>query len=376
MLIRPNVEMKTNPDPRLQPRSHNDDIVQLREWGTHRVYPLTTDPAQRDQVNALIGSGTDCDIRLADFMGCISAHHARLFWDKPFWTILDVGGKNRIWVDGFTQTSANLSPGTEVSLGGVTLIAETEKTIGIRSFLARLIGSHVAQIEKIDEALRSIRFARRLRSPLVLRGNGDWVTIARDLHRRVLGLDQPFVFCTALSNPIEVDQWGIKVVDSFRGAVAAARGGTLCVRSGRPAGAMTYLEDAAKEDGAKFQIVVCEDSRIDNPAPAALSISIPDLIGRTADLPSIIEGYCRDAAADLETKIDSRGEVREWILRNAATTILEIQQAAYRWFAIRRSRTIEEAADLLKEEVTSLRGWLSKHQLSGHTSPTEEDADE
>lgn len=376
MLLNPNVEAKTNVDPRLQPRSHSDEIIQLRQWGTHRVYPLPTAAKQRDQFDSIIGSGADCGIRLSDHTGCVSARHARLFWAGNNWAILDVGSKNQIWVDGFVQTTANLSPGTEVSFGGITLIAETQSTIGIRSFLSRLIGSHVSQIETVDEALRSVRFARRLRSPLVLRGNGDWLTTARELHRRVLGSEQPFVFCTALSSPVEVDQWGIRVIDGFRGAAAAARGGTLCVRSTCPATAMSYLEEASKEQGGYFQLVVCENSRVDVQAPAAFSIRIPDLVGRSAELPTIIEGYCRDAAADLETKIDSRGEVREWILRNAATSILEIQQAAYRWFAIRRSRTIEEAADLLKEEVTALRGWLSKHQLGGYTSPNREDADE
>ena len=376
MLSKPNAEAKTNVDPRLQPRSHSDDIIQLRQWGTHRVYPLPTIAKQRDQFDSIIGSGADCDIRLADHTGCVSARHARLFWAGNNWAILDIGSTNQIWVDGFVQSTANLGPGTEVSFGGITLIAETQSTLGIRSFLSRLIGSHVSQIETVDEALRSVRFARRLRRPLVLRGNGDWLTTARELHRRVFGLEQPFVFYKSRFSTAETDRWGTKFINSFRGAATAARGGTLCIRGGCPSKVMSYLEEASKEQGGYFQLVVCEDSRIDAQAPAAFSIRIPDLVGRAAELPTIIEGYCRDAAADLETKIDSRGEVREWILRNAAATLLEIQQAAYRWFAIRRSRTIEEAADLLKEEVTSLRGWLSKHQLGGCTPLATEYADE
>ena len=350
----------TETDPCMQRRAPDDQVVHLREWGSHRIHRLPSELEKPFRVNWLVGSGADCAMRLTDLTGQISARHARLMKDRAHWCLLDVGSKNGIRVDGWLQASALLTPGTEITLGGLTLIAESPRLIAVRAFLSRLLGWAPERTAVVDEALRAIRLAQAHRAPLVLRGDGDWVTVARDLHHRVFGADRPFVLCAPRGLSIDANLRGIATVDHGFKAIAAARGGSLCIRSRRPPVELVKVVEMLRSPSARAQLILCDDLRTDVPSALALPITIPNLLSRYEELPRIIDEYCRDAAEALGTRIDSGGEVRWWILRNASTTIPDIERAAYRLFAIRRSKTLVEVVELLGLEPRCLRAWLDR----------------
>lgn len=359
----------TETDPCMKQGAPDDEVVQLREWGSHRAHRLPRKPESPLQVDWLVGAGAGCATRLTDLTGRISAHHARLLWDRGHWCLLDIGSKNGLRVDGSLQASALLTPGTEVTIGGLTLLAESPRLIRVRAFLSRLLGWAPERLGIVDEALRAIRLMQAHRAPLVLRGEGDWVTVARDLHHRVFGADRPFVLCAPRGSSMDANLRGIVTVDQGCSAIAAARGGSLCIRSNRPPVELVKIVAMLRSPSARVQLILCDDLRTDAPSALALPITIPSLLSRYEELPRVIDEYCRDAAAALGTRIDSEGEVRAWILRNASSTIPDIERAAYRLFAIRRSKTLAEAAELLGLEARALRGWLdranARHVASG-----------
>ena len=296
MLTQQETETATQTDPCMrQGALDDDDVVHLREWGSHRIHRLPIKPMKSeksDQVDWLVGSGADCATRLMDITGRVSTHHARLLWDRSHLCLLDLGSKNGIRVDGWLQASAMLMPGTEITLGGITLIAESRRLIGVRSFLSRLLGWAPERLAVVDEALRALRLVQAQRAPLVLRGEGDWVTVARDLHHRVFGADRPFVLCAPRGSSIDANLRGIATLDQGFQAITAARGGSLCVRSRRPPAELVKIVSLLRLPGARVQLMLCDDSRTDAPSALALPITIPSLLSRHAELPRLIDEYC------------------------------------------------------------------------------------
>jgi hypothetical protein len=117
------------------------------------------------------------------------------------------------------------------------------------------------------------------------------------------------------------------------------------------------------------QLIICDDSRTDPLSTFALHVTIPNLLSRYAELPRIVEEYCRDAADALGTRMDAAGEIRGWIFRNASTSIPDIERAAYRLFAIRASKSLDAAAALLGIDAQALRAWLQRNKLGGGLVP-------
>ena len=368
MLTQQKTESMTETDPCMRKSALDDDVVQLREWGSYRIHRLPPRPETSRQVDWMIGSGADCATRLTDTSRRVSTHHARLLWNRSHWGLLDLGSKNGLRVDGWLQATALLTPGTEIAIGGLTLIAESQRLINLRSFLCRLLGWGPERLAAVDEALRALRSAQVQRAPLVIRGEGDWLTVARDLHHRIVGASQPFVLCAPRGPSMDANLRGIATIEKGLAAIAAARGGSLCVRSRRPPMELVRLVALLRSPSAAVQLMICDDSRTDAPSALALPITIPNLLSRYAELPRIVDEYCRDAADAFATRIDN-GEVREWIFRHASASIPDLERAAYRLFAIRASKTLDAAAGLLGIEVQALRAWLQRHKLGGGTLP-------
>lgn len=101
----------------------------------------------------------------------------------------------------------------------------------LRRFLARLIGW--TRHRDVDQALRSLDVAATHRAHLVLCGTGDLVPIAYALHRRTLGADRPFVVCDPRRGNRPASARSPANCDSGIAALAAAAGGSLCVRRAR-----------------------------------------------------------------------------------------------------------------------------------------------
>jgi hypothetical protein len=132
--------IETVTDPAAREWAITDRVTQLRQWGTDIVFPIPASSAD----GQTLGASDECSLRLADPSGQISRVHARLERTTRGWDVRDLASKNGIQLDGAYRKVAALDPGTELGLGGIILIAESEQLIALRAFLARLLGWGVA----------------------------------------------------------------------------------------------------------------------------------------------------------------------------------------------------------------------------------------
>ena len=103
----------------------NDEVVRLREWGTDRVHSLSAATG-----SWTIGSAETCELVLDDRR--VSRQHARVSRQGTRWSVLDLGSKNGLRLDGARRSQIVLEPGLEIGLGGLTLIAESPRLLALR----------------------------------------------------------------------------------------------------------------------------------------------------------------------------------------------------------------------------------------------------
>src|SRR5688572_18625738 len=109
-----------------------DPVIRLREWGSERVYGLPDTPSE-----LVVGPGSSCGLQLRDNATQISRQHAKL---KPYaggWKIEDLKSKNGLWRDGARRLEFALTPGLEIGIGSMRLVAESRKLIELRELLCR-----------------------------------------------------------------------------------------------------------------------------------------------------------------------------------------------------------------------------------------------
>src|SRR5262245_49041013 len=131
----------------------DDEVVRLREWGTDRSYSL---PIHDGGEPLTIGSAEGGSLKLADPTGCLSPHHARLTREAKRWIAHDLDSKNGMRLDGVRRPKVLLEPGSELGVGGITLVAESPRVIELRGYLARILGWSSDRSEAVDLALRSV----------------------------------------------------------------------------------------------------------------------------------------------------------------------------------------------------------------------------
>jgi hypothetical protein len=375
--------MSTKTDPRFVEWTVDDDVIRLREWASDRTHRLpllapTENAADNAADNAvladwLIGSAEDCAFRLEDPSRRISRHHARLFRERSRWSLLDLGSKNGLRVDGTRQTTALLDPGIEIGIGGLTLIAESMRLIELRAFLSRLLGWASDRAESIDLAMRAIRMAQARRTPLVLRGEGDLVPIAHELHRRVLGADRPFVLCDPRRQSMVANVRSSANFERGLEALIAARGGSLCVRSSRPPADFIKVIAALRDPDSQVQLMVCDATHHDAEALLAVPITIPPLSGRGEELTHIVHEYLIDAAISLQLPVRVYPEDREWVLLHSTGSLHEIEKGTRRLTALRAAGTLLGAAAMLGMAAVSLRRWIGRRAVPSLGGSTFED---
>jgi Inner membrane component of T3SS, cytoplasmic domain len=359
--------MTTKTDPRFVQWTVDDDVIRVREWASERVYHLPVAVAEELGIVSdwLVGSAEDCAIRLEDPSRRVSRHHARLFREQGRWSLLDLGSKNGLRVDGIRQTTALLDPGMELGIGGITLIAESTRLIELRGFMARLLGWGPERAESVDLAMRAVRMAQARRTPLVLRGEGDLVPIAHELHRRVLGAARPFILCDPRRQSMEANVRSSANFERGLEALSAARGGSLCVRSSRPPADFIKVIAALRDPDSPVQLIVCDATAHDAEALLAVPITIPALSTRREEVPHIVEEYLLDAARQLGAPRRVVPEDRDWVLAHSAASLHEIEKGTRRLTALRAAGTILGAADLLGMASVSLRRWLGRRAVGG-----------
>jgi pSer/pThr/pTyr-binding forkhead associated (FHA) protein len=339
---------RTDPGPRAW---IDDEVTRLREWGTHRTYPMP--PIEQVWT---IGAGGRCALRLVDPSGHVSREHAHLFHDQSRWAIRDLGSKNGTRLDGAPRQEFPLAPGAEVGIGPITLIAESRRLAVLRGFLARLLGLGAERSAEVDRALRAVRAAATRGGALVLCGEGDLVPIARSLHREALGDDRPFVVC----DPRRV---AVGHREGLR-AMEAATGGTMCVRARRLPHDFEEVSLALREPTSRVQLVVCTDDDADPRTRLGDPIEIPPLARRRDELDQIVEEYARDALASLAAGPEgfTRAD-HAWVIDHAASSLPEIEKGTRRLVALRQAGSIARAAARLGMSHVALAQWIGRRRL-------------
>lgn len=335
-----------------------DDVIRLRVWATDRVFMLPAPPVDE----WLIGSADGCALKLDDQR--VSRKHALLRRMAGSWTMVDLDSKNGIRRDGAQQRDPFvLEPGAEIGLGGVVLVAESTRWIGLRSFCTRILGWASDRTSVVDGMLRAIRLAARMRTALVLGGESDMVPVAHLLHRYTYGDHRPFILCDRHRRDVEESVRSVANHEVGLVALEAARGGSLCVRAERPPHDFEAVLRRIREQEARVQLIVCSKKRGADAVDVTAPILVPPLERRGKEVPRIVDEYVLDAIATLNAPRTSltRSD-REWIIKHAATTLPEIEKAAMRLIALRVSGTIASAAMRLGMAPSSLARWIDRRR--------------
>ena len=350
----------TTPDAAASEWKIDDAVMRLRGWGSDAINILPA-PATG---GFTVGTDDECALQLEDPSGQVSRVHASLVHDHTRWLLRDLGSKNGLRLDGARRAEIVLEPCVEIGIGGLTLIAESLRSIALRGFLSRLLGWRSERLETIDHALRSIRMAATHRIPMVLCGEGDLVPAARSIHRHTIGADRPFVVCDPRRRQTGATVRSSENYATGMQALVAAHGGTLCVRSRRLPRDFDDVVVALRDPSARVQLVVCAGTPEDCRTRCAAPIILPSLAGRQAELDRIITEYAQDAIAELDAPRTGFLAVdRAWVRENAATSLPEIEKATLRLVAIRHTPNLTQAAARLGMAPVSLSRWIGRRRL-------------
>lgn len=337
--------------------SANDDVVRLREWASDRIHALPfRSPDAITEVT--LGAAEACSVRLVDPSRRLSRQHALLSRVGTRWLARDLDSTNGMRIDGVRRTEAALEPGTELGLGGVTLVAESPRRIALRGFLARILGWTSDRGALVDLALRSVRLAATQHAALALcASEGDVVPIARGLHRYAAGHDRPFVLCDPVRRD---DAWHASGMTALR----AAAGGSICVHAKRLPRDFAELTRALRDPAIRVQLIVCGQRPSDRMDLVSAPIELPSLARRTAELDRIVEEYADDASALLGCTRRFSAIDRAWVRAHSAASLAEIEKGTLRLVALRETGSIAGAAALLGMAHTSLGEWIGRRRAN------------
>jgi hypothetical protein len=331
----------------------DDDVVRLREWGSDRIHPLPADP------ELTLGSSEICSHPLVDPTGRLSRQHARLTREAGRWIAHDLDSKNGLWLDGVRRPKFLLEPGTELGLGGLTLIAESPRLIALHAYLARVLGWADARRDAVDLAVRSLKLSATRHAALTLCGDsdGDLLAIARGLHRLTLGDDRPFILCDPRRRAVDGASYTTGLL-----ALAAAAGGSLCVWSKRLPRDFAQLTATVRDPRNRVQLIAC-GTRADRGELVSAPIEIPPLASRAGELDRLIDDYARDAIAVLAADTPFTKHDRDWVRAHSADSLVDIEKGTARLVALRTAGNVARAASLLDMAHASLGEWIGRRRL-------------
>jgi FHA domain len=337
----------------------NDEVVRLREWGTDIIHRLPQAPWDR----AVIGTAESCSLQVVDPSGLTSREHACLERGPSGWLVRDLASKNGTRADGARRSEVRLEPGIELGIGGLTLLVESRRFIELRSFIARLLGWTAGKIPMVDFALRSVRLAATGRLPLVLCGPGDLISVAHAIHHRAIGNTKPFVVCDPRRREGEASVRSAGNMETGIAAMQRALGGSLCMWSRRLPHDFAEVSVALRDPRTRVQLIVCAESR--RPKPYHVEpIVISPLSSRPQEITRIIDEYADEAAATVSATVHLTAADRDWILRNSASSISEIEKGTRRLLAIRNhDDNTAAAARSLGMAPISLARWIGRRAL-------------
>jgi hypothetical protein len=338
----------TNEDPAPIDWSIDDPVIRFRVLGSEHVLDLPA--ADR----CVLGSSPQCSLRLEDPSGRLSRRHAEALRHRGGWQMVDLDSTNGLRINNKRRRSIQLTPGDEVELGGVTLIAESQRSIELRALLQEWLGWSTSRLVEVDRALREVRAMANLRTALILRGAGDLGKIARRLHQVTLG-DRPFVPFTSLDRRAQ--------------GLERARNGTLYVDERE---SMHRLRDALAT-GYRTDLRVRLVAALNSTKPVAdfaamlsriAMLSIPTVTERPGDIPRLLEAYGMEAAAALGTTWLGlyRGDTQR-VLDSGVITLDQLEVYTLRLVAL-RNWGITEGAKRLGVTHGALSRWARRWGLS------------
>lgn len=336
------------------------EVIQLREWVTDQVHPL---PAH-DIAECLVGSEPSAGIRLTDPKGFVSRKHACLTRAASFWQVENLG-KNGIRENGVCSDKVPLTPGVEVGIGSLTLVAENQTLVHLRRFITRVLGWDAASRPAVNLAIRALRTAAHQRTPLVLAGADDLVAVARQIHLRTKPAGTPFVVCGPRPHKLDLS---LRVTATHADATAAyelAASGTVCVRAEELPGTFAQLVDAARDPRALAQLIICTNTTSKQVFATAPSIVVPELTRRAAgDVQRIISEYAADSMNELGAAPTSFTEAnREWVTSQALTSFANIELETLRLVALNNAGNVHQAAARLGVSHVGLGGWFKRRGI-------------
>lgn len=270
--------------------------------------------------------------------------HAELFHERGLWHIRALERTAGLREDGASRKEFVLAPGVEIGIGTTTLVAESEHSIALREFCARLLGWGRDRMAAIDHALRAIRLAAARRSTLVLRAEEDQVPIAHALHRRVLGDSAPFVVCDPRRGEFPPSVRSPANLRSAMMAFQVAACGSVCVRSGRLPRDLPELLTSLDDVDHQVQLIVCMSSHERSGFPTCPTlIEVPPLGIRRTELPRIIQAYAEDALTSLCAEpCCFSDEDHDWVMAHGSTSLSEIEKATLRIVALNKRAPLAE----------------------------------
>ncbi|MBX3157646.1 MAG: FHA domain-containing protein [Deltaproteobacteria bacterium] len=329
-----------------------DRLNHLRLWGGDREFELPDEPfAER-----VIGAGPTCAMVLDDKTQRLSREHARLVSHGVLWTIEDLGSKNGTWIDGARRQSSAITPGTEIRVGNVVLVAESPAFVALRDLLRRWIGWGHRRCVDVDQALRVVREAFSERRPLVLCGRGPLESVAERLHRETLG-PRPFVACRAS--------------DELSPALERAARGTLCVSTGDKVRSVPSAIGDVLLGAPNVRLVICAPSfDVAAPLVSALQntvrLDLPPISERRDEFPRLISEYVREYARDAEAILRAQAIVPSVdigaLAEHAYGTLAEIEDDARR-LVVLRALGVRAGAKTLRISHAAFSRWAWRRRL-------------
>jgi hypothetical protein len=340
----------------------SDEVFRLREWGTHRTIPLRASGGRHKR----IGSANPTALQMASRYIACGTGDLELAYEGQSWRVKDWAGVADLKQDGTPTREATLLAGTEVTIAGRTLIAESPHTVRLRAFCSRLLGWSDERMGTVDQALRAIRLASSGRAVLVLRGRGDMVPIAFAIHRHVLGREAPFVVSDPQrGNTPETVRGPANYKEGVR-AFHKAFGGTLCVRARRLPQDFDDILVMFRGPDSSVRLLVCVGSSAREAfSMGIVPIDIPPLETRHDEVARIVGEYSEDAIEFLGIARNCLNpQDLEWVSQLPNLTIPEIEKALRRVVAIKTSRNMSAAASRLGMAPVSLTRWLARRKVS------------
>jgi hypothetical protein len=328
--------------------SISDEVVQLRRRGTAQCVGLSGRCGLGAERLAPLTLGTDpsSDIHIPKASRLSWGAQALLFWREGQWHV--VPSRGALLIDGIKTKVARLVPGTQVTLGSVTLVAESLQYIKLQSFLRRLLGWGWGNRKElaVEQAMRALREAQRGQLPVVLQGEGSLLPVAEEIHRRTLPASRAFI----------ERRFEQLHPDSLRAALAAAAGGTLCLEGDGPAESWALVMKSARP---AVQVVVCRPAMAPSPTPPQVrTISVPPLRTRgPTELAHLVRECFMDAAldlgllrgtADLWPHPGTREELA-WVMAHASATFADVLMATRQISAMRFLRAPPSGEDGVRE---------------------------